>query len=1030
MATAWAVHLPEAETATPLSLTDREKAWIDEHPIIRASNDPAFPPIDFDGPDGMPTGLAADIMALVAQKLDLNVEYAKGQTWQEAYEGVRTGKVDLLLAVTRSAERERFLRFTSPYMTYRSVIVVRNDTPFVPDVAALRDQKFALVKGYTETATLVERYPNLEVQYYDTVGEALEAVAVGKADATVGNISVMHYKLREQGLTNLKVAAPMDDEEKRIYFAVREDWPELAGILNKGIAALSREERQAVLDRWVNVQYDRGLDPGQVWRSVRWAVFGALAIGLLVAFYLRRLRREIAVRRVLQQELAVARQHVTDIAQGLPGVVYQSQVRADGTGEVVFGREAYYKLLGLSHDSPALDWKTLSTVVLPEDQPILRDALVQAVKAQQLFSVAFRVHGKGQQPPRWIHIEAVPKQSPNPDILALWNGYAIDITERKRLESELAATREAADSANRAKSEFLANMSHEIRTPMNAIIGLSHLVMKTELDGRQRDYLTKISGAAQSLLRIINDVLDFSKIEAGHLALEKIRFNLHSIFDDLISIIGHKVTEKGLELRMDVALELPAYLVGDPLRLSQILLNLTGNAVKFTQRGHVIVRAQALEQQGETMLVRFSVEDSGIGLTREQIARLFKSFQQADSSTTRQFGGTGLGLSICKRLVDLMGGQIGVDSEPDKGSTFWFQVLLARAVTRDESASAIKPGLPSNLRGAHVLLVEDNEINQQVAAELLQSAGMVADIASNGLEGLQMLRNKRYDAVLMDMQMPVMDGLQATQAIREVDTLKSLPVIAMTASVMQGDRDRCIQAGMNDYISKPINVDQLFATLARWLPQRRLEGAPAAVHAAPPVEMPETLDGFDVAGGLKRLSGDRALYRRLLLQFREHSGNAAAQIAQALAAGDRSAARSAVHTLKGVAGNLSANMLYKATQKLEAALRKGDDGFSAELAELTAAHAVAIKALEPLRPPPLAANGKTDPATVQKLLGDLDRRLSGSDASAVQVLEQVKDALNGSHPTFVAELEKLIVSYDFERARSRLADFTKILNAG
>jgi signal transduction histidine kinase/CheY-like chemotaxis protein/HPt (histidine-containing phosphotransfer) domain-containing protein len=1049
---AYAVHVVGPERQAVVALTEREKAWIDSHPIIRASNDPGWAPIDFDGPDGMPAGVARELLDLIAGRLDLYVEYVPGQSWREADEALRTRKVDLLLAVTRTPEREPHFEFTAPFMTYRSVIVVREDTPFIPDVSALRNKRFALVAGYTETDRLRERYPALDVMLVSTVSEALQAVAYGRADAAVGNITVMHHALREMGLTNLKVAAPTDDEERRVYFAVREDWPELVGILNKGLAAITREERQRILDRWVDVEFERGLDPAQVWRRVGQAVAGGAVLMLLGLFYLRRLRREIRERRVLQEQLSEARQHVVEIAQGLPGVVYQSVVHADGSGEVRFGRDEYYRLLGLPMTAPAkLDWETLSSVVVEEDRPVLREALVQAVKRQGDLVVDFRVRGQDGAPARWIHIEAVVRRSPEPGILALWNGYAMDVTERKRLEEELAAARQAAEEGSRAKGEFLANMSHEIRTPLNAIIGLSLLATKTNLDSRQRDYVTKISGAAQSLLRIVNDVLDFSKIEAGQLGLEKIRFNIHTVFDDLISIVGHRAAEKGLELRVDVAPELPTHLVGDPLRLSQVLLNLTHNAIKFTQRGHVAVRAQVAGYQGEQVRIRFSVEDTGIGLSREQAGRLFRSFQQADSSTTRQYGGTGLGLSISRKLVELMAGEIGLDSEPGHGSTFWFTVTLPRASAGEEAAVPARHGPAANLRGAHVLLVEDNVINQQVAAELLEGAGVKVDIAANGLEAMRAVRAQHYDAVLMDVQMPVMDGLQATQAIRGIETLKTLPIIAMTASVMRGDRDRCLAAGMNDYVSKPISVDQLLSTLSRWLPPRPPASGGVAADTAPAPEaqaeetpepagppararppaagdafLPESLPGINLADALKRVSGDKRLYRRLLLQFREHSADAAGQIKAALEAGDRAAARSVAHTLKGVAGNLGAEALYRSAQKLELSLRKGHfEPVSEEAGRLAAAHAEVFAGLAALdapgaEPATAAAAAPADPETVERLLDDLDQRLAASDAEAGQALQAVKGALNGHSPE-VEELERLITAYNFDEARARLA---------
>jgi signal transduction histidine kinase/HPt (histidine-containing phosphotransfer) domain-containing protein len=942
-----AVHIPDPEPSSPVALTERERAWLEEHPIIRAANDPAWAPIDFDGADGMPTGLAAEVMALVAERLDLNVEYVEGQTFLEAYDAARNRGVDLLLASPRSAERERYFSFSAPYLTYRSVIVVREGEPFVPDISALLDKTFALVTGYVDTQALVERYPDLKVVPANDVGEALNLVATGKADATAGNIAVLHFKIRELGLSNLKVAAPTDEQDRRVYFAVRDDWPELVSILNKGLARITPEERRRILDRWINVEFERGLDPATVWRRTAQALGGAAVVALFVFVYLRRLRREIAERRQLQHELAEARQHVVDMAQGLPGVVYQSIVRPDGSGEIVFGREAYYNLLGMDHGEPSLDWETFSSVVIEEDRERLRETIANAVKTLGLFTIDFRV--RGDHGPRWIHIEAIPKRSSDPAIAGIWNGYAMDITERKRLEADLAASQEAANAANRAKSEFLANMSHEIRTPMNAIIGLAHLTLKTDLNHRQRDYLTKVSGAAQSLLRIVNDVLDVSKIEAGQLQLEHIRFNVHTIFDDLISIVGHRIAEKGLELRMDVGPELPAHLTGDPLRLSQVLLNLTNNAVKFTPAGFVAVHARVVEQSGDDVRVRFAIEDSGVGLTDEQCARLFRPFVQADSSTTRQFGGTGLGLSISKRLVELMGGDIGVDSAPGRGSTFWFTVRFKRATGAEQAPLATSAAPPGRLRGARVLLAEDNPINQQVAMELLQAAGAAVDVASNGQEAVDAVRARPYDAVLMDLQMPVMDGLQAARAIRATPRMQGLPIIAMTASVMAGDRDRCLDAGMNDHISKPINVDQLMDAMARWLPERggatAAPPASAAPRAAEAAGLPPALDGFDIDDGVRRVGGDRGLYRRLLLQFLDHSAGAAAHIRAALAAGDRAQARAEAHTLKGVAGTLSARELYAAAAALESTLRRNGGSFETEAAALEAAHGRVMTAL-------------------------------------------------------------------------------------
>jgi PAS domain S-box-containing protein len=402
-----------------------------------------------------------------------------------------------------------------------------------------------------------------------------------------------------------------------------------------------------------------------------------------------------------------------------------------------------------------------------------------------------------------------------------------DITKRATAERELAVAKRAAEEANRSKSEFLANMSHEIRTPLNAIIGLAHLLLKSELSERQRDYVQKMRSSGDHLLGIINDVLDFSKVEAGKLEIEASEFAPVTLLEGVTALLADKCAVKGLALSVEVDPALPQHLVGDSLRLGQVLINFANNAVKFTERGSVVIKVRAEPDGGPGLPVRFEVSDTGIGLTPQQVGRLFQSFQQADSSTTRRFGGTGLGLAISKRLAELMGGEVGVHSEPGRGSTFWFTARLDTVVpgrAHDGEAAAAAalavPPFPAQLaavRGKRILLVEDNDINQMVATELLQDAGFVVDVAENGQAALDCVERGRYDLVLMDMQMPVMDGVTATRELRRRPGHGQLPVVAMTANAMTQDRQRCLDAGMNDFLSKPIEPDQVWAVLLRWL---------------------------------------------------------------------------------------------------------------------------------------------------------------------------------------------------------------------
>jgi signal transduction histidine kinase/CheY-like chemotaxis protein/HPt (histidine-containing phosphotransfer) domain-containing protein len=495
--------------------------------------------------------------------------------------------------------------------------------------------------------------------------------------------------------------------------------------------------------------------------------------------------------------------------------------------------------------------------------------------------------------------------------------YILAIARRRAIAKtqELSVDLDNSLLADKAKSEFLANMSHEIRTPMNSILGLSQLCLQTGLDQRQHDYISKVNLSAQGLLGVINDILDFSKIDAGMLALELVHFDLSSSLQLLDSSVGHLARAKGLRFNMNVESDVPAYLVGDPLRLGQVLLNLASNAVKFTVEGEVGVSIKLKEQDGDSVVVEFEVSDTGIGLTSEQSKGMFLAFTQVDTSTTRKFGGTGLGLAISKRLVDLMGGTISLTSDVGTGSNFFFTARFSRGEANKAISfmgSVEEPAALWRLKGRRILVAEDNEFNQDVIREILEQCGVVVVLCNNGSEVLQCLASESYDMVLMDIQMPVMDGYEATRRIRATPSLADQCVIAMTANVMALDQQRCVACGMNDFVSKPIDSNFLYKTLLKWLPGE---------DQLPDVAEVEPID-LSVLGRL--LNGDSVKTCKFAKKFLQSSRTAVVEMLAAQASGDLEMLSRLGHKHKSAAGSVGAAGLVELCSALEASSKAGD----------------------------------------------------------------------------------------------------------
>lgn len=919
-----------------INWSPNELAFMEEHPVIKLGVDPKFVPFEFYDETGQYQGLTSDYLKIISEKTGLKFEITENLSWTEAYEKALRGEIDMLPAVSKTPAREQYFLFSEPYYYFKRVIVIRNTTKNINNLEDLYGQTVAVQKNSSHHSYLAD-YPQINLSLYDSVESALTAVANGTETVFVGNLATTNYLIRSTGLTNLKFVAFEADKQQGLYFASRSDWPELVSIINKTLATITPEEKIVINNKWIGVEVET--DYGPIYQIIMIIGGIILIIWLVSIYWILRLHREIAKRKIIQSDLEIAKSE--------------------------------------------------------------------------------------------------------------------------------------AEAANNIKSSFLARMSHEIRTPLNAIIGMSYLAKKTQVTGTQKMYLDRITQSANTMLSIINDILDYSKIESGKIELERVSFNLDLVIQDVINIVSFKIEEQRIGFKMAKDSKIPNCYFGDAKRIEQILLNLINNAAKFTTVGEVSLDIRMIAKQANQYHLTFSVSDTGIGMSEDQIKNLFDPFSQGDASINRRFGGTGLGLSIVKSLVEMMSGEIQVYSSEGEGSTFIVKLVLEEDVESEKEyqkqvqalyfndiktlvlektgsnmniidsylsafgmhcelttspVSAInmlelnngkfsdpfdllildydtpggggfkfiemlqenkritkkpkiimllpmlredlfdrlddagvdvgigKPIIPSilyngileifrtkaivanqalkrderkesNLQNSYgILVVEDNKTNQLIAKSLLEPEGFKVWLGDDGQAGFEIFKANQQDIdlVLMDLHMPILNGYESSEKIRELS--KDIPIVAMTADVIEGVKEKCEVYGIHHYISKPFDPDRFVETIREIVKVRApLKKEIDKIRTDQSTENAQVKTSvLDREAGLKYIGNNKVLYQQVLSSYLVENQDVNEKLTEAIANNRYETAAEMVHKIKSSSGSIGAKSLVLVASNLQKALKAGE----------------------------------------------------------------------------------------------------------
>ncbi len=1186
--------------ADELNLTREELDYINENSIVITAVDPLFYPYEFIDKDGVYKGMAADYLKLFEIKSGLTFEILEGLTWPEAYDMAINGQVDLLPCIGITEERQKFFNFTDSYFQYQRAIFSLDDSPF-HSFNNLKNISIGVQRNSSHYSYL-KYEKNIDPVLYNDNESLLLALSKGEVDIIISNYASTKYSAGQLGILNIKVDEIIDNENSELGMAIRKDKPILASILNKLLASISEEEKILIRNKWL------GIESKANYSKIYKYIFISLAIvfGIILIFFLwnRSLKKQQKeTKKALEKvetlfKASSALRSTTDLNQVMKIILSGlKEVVPFDTATIQEYKNGEFKIIyceGFKNieDKIGVKFKhNENTIYHYVETTKLSVAIADVSKHNEFIDLTEENKIKSSLVvPLIINNKVIGELTLDSFELNYYDSEKATTAEAFAAQASLALnnaetfealkkSNAAAEHAARVKGDFLANMSHEIRTPMNAILGMITLLEYTELEKKQKDYVKKIERAAKNLLKIINDILDFSKIESGKLEIENIEFFLDNVLSDISDILSLKAANMGIDFIISKEVDVPEGLIGDPFRLEQILVNLTNNAIKFTEKGEVIIKINVEKMTKKEVILKFSVKDTGIGMTKDQISKLFNAFTQADTSTTRKYGGSGLGLSISKNLVELMGGEINVQSQYGKGSEFYFtcpfklsgvsqqrkeikssqldkikilivennehsreiiekylhsfgfnitmvssseeaitetinnlfdliilnykipdengietyikikekstnipKAMLISAYTKQEIVTqALKKGFNDvlakpftqstlydsiinilfkdnlikkdvekiinypngfdKIRGAKILVAEDNELNQQVIKELLEIEGFWVDLANNGQEAInKIIKNNHYDLIFMDLQMPIMDGYCATEKLRNQYNVK-IPIIALSADVMQEIETDTKKVGMNAHLAKPIDKIELFKMMVKYIKPfaREKKKTVKKIESLISLEMlNKTLKNLDVKDGLSRLNNDIELYVNILRKYSNNYSNFVDELKKLIDEKNINNCLQLLHKMKGVTGNIGAIPLNQKITKLEQKIKNKsfELNYEKEVTEIeneSTAIITQIKyIIDMLKKDDILINRK-EPIDINDIIIKFNKLLMALreyDTKAKQYYEDLKIYNFESNTAIYVNLGKYIENYNFELAAEVCVEIINTLGKG